>query len=65
MNLSLEGKIAIVTGSSKGIGRAAALALAEEGVDVTICSRGTADLEDAAAEIRAATGRQVLATRQT
>ena len=31
MNLSLEGKIAIVTGSSKGIGRAAALALAEEG----------------------------------
>ena len=61
MNLSLEGKIAIVTGSSKGIGRAAALALAEEGVDVTICSRGSADLEDAAAEIRAATGRQVLA----
>ena len=42
MNLSLEGKIAIVTGSSKGIGRAAALALAEEGVDVTICARGMA-----------------------
>ena len=51
MNLSLEGKIAIVTGSSKGIGRAAALALAEEGVDVTSCSRGTADLEDAAAAV--------------
>ena len=36
MDLSLEGKIAIVTGGSKAIGRAAALALAEEGVDVAI-----------------------------
>jgi len=61
MNLSLEGKIAIVTGGSKGIGRAAALALAQEGVDVTICARGMEDLEDAAAEIRTATGRKVLA----
>ena len=61
MNLSLEGKIAIVTGGSKGIGRATALALAQEGVDVAICARGMDDLEDAAAEIRAATGRKALA----
>ena len=61
MNLSLEGKIAIVTGGSKGIGRATALALAQEGVDVTSCARGMEDLEDAAAEIRTATGRKVLA----
>ena len=40
MKLSLEGKIAIVTGGSKGIGRATALALAEEGVNVAICAHG-------------------------
>jgi NAD(P)-dependent dehydrogenase (short-subunit alcohol dehydrogenase family) len=60
MNLSLEGKIAIVTGGSKGIGKATALSLAQEGVDVAICARGMADLEDSATEIRAATGRNVL-----
>ncbi|HCL24968.1 MAG TPA: short-chain dehydrogenase [Dehalococcoidia bacterium] len=60
MDLSLEGKIAIVTGGSKGIGRAAALALAQEGVDVAICARGVEDLENTAAEIRAETGRNVL-----
>jgi NAD(P)-dependent dehydrogenase (short-subunit alcohol dehydrogenase family) len=60
MDLSLEGKIAIVTGGSKGIGRATALALAHEGVDVAICARGMEDLEQAAADIRANTGRKVL-----
>ena len=60
MNLSLENKIGIVTGGSKGIGRATALALAEEGVDVAICARGMEDLEDAAAEIREKTGRKAL-----
>ena len=63
MELSLEGKIAIVTGGSKGIGRATALALAQEGVDVAICARGIEDLEDAATEIRNKTGRKVLAVR--
>ena len=63
MNLGLESKIAIVTGGSKGIGRSTALALAQEGVDVAICARGVEDLEDAAAEIRARTGRRVLAVR--
>jgi NAD(P)-dependent dehydrogenase (short-subunit alcohol dehydrogenase family) len=63
MDLGLEGKIAIVTGGSKGIGRSTALALAQEGVDVAICARGVEDLEDAAAEIRARTGRRALAVR--
>ena len=63
MELGLEGKIAIVTGGSKGIGRSTALALAREGADVSICARGMEDLEDAAAEIRAATGRRVIAVR--
>ena len=63
MDLGLEGKIAIVTGGSKGIGRSTAMALAQEGVDVAICARGMEDLEDAAAEIRASTSRRVLAVR--
>lgn len=63
MDLGLEGKIAIVTGGSKGIGRSTALALAQEGADVSICARGVEDLEDAAAEIRARTGRRALAVR--
>lgn len=61
MNLSLQGKIAIVTGGSKGIGWATALALAEEGVDVAICARGLDALNAAAAEIRSKTGRNVVA----
>ena len=63
MDLGLEGKIAIVTGGSKGIGRATAMALAREGVDVSICARGVEELEDAAADIRAQTGRRALAVR--
>ena len=63
MDLGLEGRIAIVTGGSKGIGRATALALAQEGVDVAICARGVEELEAAAADIRASTGRRVLAVR--
>ena len=61
MDLMLKGKAAIVGGASKGLGRACAQALAEEGVNVTICSRSQTDLEKAAQEIRSGTGVEVLA----
>ncbi len=50
---SLEGKVALVTGGSRGIGRATALAFAEAGADVVVASRKLPDLEDVAGEIRA------------
>jgi 3-oxoacyl-[acyl-carrier protein] reductase len=61
VDLGLKGKVAIVGASSKGLGRASALALAREGARVTICSRSEADLEAAAGQIRAETGAEVLA----
>ncbi|MGQ9572702.1 MAG: SDR family oxidoreductase [Dehalococcoidia bacterium] len=60
MELGLKGKVAIVGGSSRGIGKAIALALAQEGCDVAICARGEADLEATAEEIRSQTGARVL-----
>ena len=57
----LKGKVAIVGGASKGLGRACAQALADEGVNLAICSRSQPDLERAAQDIRAATGVDVLA----
>jgi len=50
MDLELRGKIAIVTGSSRGIGRAIALALAGEGCRVVLCARTAAALDEAVAE---------------
>lgn len=61
MDLELKGKVAIVGGGSKGLGRTCAEVLATEGAKVTICSRNKGDLEKAAAEIRSATGSDVLA----
>jgi 3-oxoacyl-[acyl-carrier protein] reductase len=51
MDLGLEGKNAIVTASSKGIGRACAEALAAEGCNVMICSRNSADLMQVAQDL--------------
>ena len=60
MNLSLENKVALVTGGSRGIGRAIALGLAESGADVIVTSRKITDLENVAEEIKAL-GRKSLA----
>ena len=60
MDLGLKDKVAIVGGASKGLGRASAQVLAEEGAKVTICSRTSADLEQAGKEIRESTGAEVL-----
>ena len=56
MDLGLKGKVALLTGGSQGIGKAAALRLAQEGARVVIAARGAEGLERAAAEIRAAGG---------
>ncbi|MCH8800342.1 MAG: SDR family oxidoreductase [Chloroflexi bacterium] len=60
MDLGLKDKIAIIGGASKGLGRACAQVLAEEGAKVAICSRTSADLEKAADEIRESTGAEVM-----
>jgi NAD(P)-dependent dehydrogenase (short-subunit alcohol dehydrogenase family) len=60
VNFSLEGKIALVTGGSKGIGRAIALTFAEHGADVAIAARGVQALEATREEIQA-TGRRCVA----
>ncbi len=61
MDLKLNGKVAIVTGGSLGIGRAVAQALAAEGVRVGIVARNQATLEQVAREITEATGTEVMA----
>ena len=61
MDLQLEGRKALITGASMGIGKAIALVLAREGCDVAICARDKARLDAAAEEIRKAGGRTVFA----
>jgi len=53
----LDGRAALVTGAGRGIGRSAAIALAEAGAEVWLLARTAAEIEQAAAEIRAAGGR--------
>ena len=60
MDLKLQGKSALVTGGSEGIGKGITLALAKEGVDVAICARRKEPLEAAAKEIAQATGRKIV-----
>ncbi len=62
MDLELNGKIALVVAASRGLGKAAALALADEGANVAICSRSE-EIEKAADEIRDRAGVEVLALR--
>jgi NAD(P)-dependent dehydrogenase (short-subunit alcohol dehydrogenase family) len=60
MDLQLTGKRAIVTGGSKGIGKAVARTLAAEGCDVVVAARTASTLEATAEELTAATGRRVV-----
>ncbi len=60
MDLELKGRAAIVTGGSRGIGKAVALALAREGCDLAICARSKGPLEEAASDLATETGRKVL-----
>ena len=52
MDLGIRNKNALITGSSKGLGRESALALAKEGVNIILCARGAEDLENTKNEIR-------------
>ena len=53
MDLGLKGKVALVTGASRGIGLATAIGLAKEGCDVALCARGEEALKAAAERVRA------------
>ena len=61
MDLGLTGKVAIITGGNRGIGKAVARQLAREGVDIAIAARDMVAAEAACAEIATETGRQVRA----
>ena len=52
MDLGIEGRVALVTGGSRGLGRQAALTLGREGCRVSICGRGAEDLDQALAEMK-------------
>lgn len=60
MDLELKGRVAIVTGGSKGIGKAIAYQLAMEGVDVAICARTFETLKETANLLTKQTGRRII-----
>src|ERR1700726_4961444 len=60
MDLRLQGKHAIVTGGSRGIGKAIARELAREGADVAIVARNKGDMEATARELAAETNRRIV-----
>jgi 3-oxoacyl-[acyl-carrier protein] reductase len=61
VDLQLAGQVAMVAAASRGMGRACAMGLAREGVQISMCARSADDLENAAAGIREETGAEVLA----
>src|ERR1700752_5368578 len=62
MDLQLKGKVAMLTGASRGLGRAMAQALAAEGARLSICARGAEALDRVAAELKAAGGQVIACT---
>ena len=60
--MSLEGRVAVVTGSGRGLGKATAIALAEAGADLVVMARTVAEIEETAREIERL-GRKALAFR--
>src|SRR5687768_6766779 len=61
MNLGLSEKVALVTAASRGLGRAIAEELADEGASLAICARSERALDQARDEISSRSGREVLA----
>ena len=61
MDLSLTGRVAMISGASRGIGKAVALGLAEEGCRLSLCARGRQDLDETSLELRGR-GAEVLAS---
>jgi len=61
MDLGLQGKVALVAGASKGLGKACALGFAREGVRVAMCSRSQEAIDAAAQDVARETGAEVLA----
>ena len=59
MDLGLKGRVALVAASSQGLGKAVAFGLAREGVNLAMCSRDAAAIEDAAGAIRRETGVEI------
>ena len=63
MDLGLQGKVAIITGGSEGIGRATAMSFGREGARLVLCARRMNELETAAREISGSTGAEVVPFR--
>src|SRR5829696_2391578 len=60
MDLGIRGKVALMTASSRGLGRAAAEELAAEGVDLVLCARGEEALRETAGALRRSTSVRVV-----
>ena len=61
MDLGLTGRVAMITGASRGIGKTIALGLAAEGCRLSLCARGREDLDETVSELRAS-GAEVLSS---